>query len=142
MLNRRMRMAAVVFAACALNAPVWAQSSTPMITLDANANGGTTRIAQGTMFAIALPENPSTGYTWKLQPLGVPVVGLIGDRYVPASGETQPGEGGTRVMTFAALSPGTAVIDLAQQRQLDEASPPTQTFKVTITVASDDDEGQ
>ena len=141
MLNRRTIFAAILMALCGLGGPVWAQSSTPMITLDANANGGTTRIAQGTMFAIALPENPSTGYTWKLQPLGVPAVGLIGERFVPASGEGQPGEGGTRVMTFATLSPGTAVIDLTLRRLGDETSPPTQTFQVTITVASDADGG-
>lgn len=137
MLNRRMIIAAFVIAACSLSGPVPAQQATPVITLDAAADGGSTTIAVGTMFAIALPENPSTGYSWKLQPLGVPVVGIIGDRFVPETTEPKAGAPGTRTMTFAALSPGTAVLVLTLQRPWEDASPPSQTFKVTITVASD-----
>ncbi len=111
-----------------------AQTETPTITLDASANGGSTTIVPGAVFAVSLAENPSTGYTWQLQPLGEVVVGVIGDRFVPESGDLRLGAGGRRVITFAALTPGTETLILRRLRSGEVTAAPSDTFSVTITV--------
>lgn len=137
MLTRRMLMACAVL--LAVSGSAFAQPASPTITLDAAANGGSTTIAAGTMFAIALPENPSTGYTWKQQPSPIPVVGIVGDRFVPETNEPKAGAPGTRIMTFAALKPGTETIMLTLGRAWEDTAPPTETYKVTITVSAGHD---
>lgn len=139
MLNRWRMMVAALLTVCGLAGSASAQTAAPTITLDAAANGGSTIVAPGTLFAVSLPENPSTGYTWQLQPLAVPVVGVIGDRFVPeTSSELRPGAGEHRLISFAALTPGTANLVLRLQRPGGAMASPSDTFSVTITVTPAD----
>lgn len=74
---------------------------------------------RGTVFSIAVFENPTTGYLWSssLSSGSEPTVALVSTNYVqdPAP-DGMVGVGGTRYFTFQALDSGRAVITLLYQR--------------------------
>ncbi len=100
-------------------------------------NGTTITVARDGEVAVALPSNPSTGYSWAVVPPEPTNLELIGEpRFVPA-GSTTPvvGAGGTEVFTFKATSKaGTSTLTLAYNRPFTPTAPPEKTFKVTVEV--------
>ncbi len=105
------------------------------VQLDQSADGTTVEIASGGKLIIALPSNPTTGYSWAVVD---PTGGLTqqGDpAFVPA-GSTQPvvGAGGTEVFTFTAGDQGEYKLGLAYARSFEPTTTPDQTFSVTVTV--------
>ena len=92
-----------------------------MRELDASNDGQTISLSVGEHFALSLPENPTTGFRWKLTGDGTPVCKLTGDDFERASGAV--GAGGTRRWTFVAERAGDADIALAHQRAWGGAAP-------------------
>ncbi|MHB1314835.1 MAG: protease inhibitor I42 family protein [Christensenellales bacterium] len=97
---------------------------------------GETKISAkaGEKFTIRLPENPTTGYAWSVKISDETVVKLDKDDYEATPTDTViVGSGGQRVLTFAALSKGTAAITLAYERSFEKDSAiETIIFDVTV----------
>ena len=93
--------------------------------------GDAITVATGDHFVIALPANPSTGYSWTSG--DDPDVTFVSSRQVPAGG--QPGASGTQELTFRATGRGTSTLELAYARSFEPGVPPTETatFAVTVT---------
>ena len=105
------------------------------VQLTQSDTGGMVKLAKGGTLIVALPSNPTTGYSWAVVSDLPGTLHQEGEpRYVPA-GSTQPvaGAGGTEVFTFAAMEKGNATLELAYGRPF-ENSAPRQTFSIEVAV--------
>lgn len=75
----------------------------------------------GETFTVKLDENPTTGYQWSYAVSDENVVALSKDEYAAdrTAGDIE-GAGGQRVLTFKALSKGTAAIDMVYERSWEK----------------------
>jgi inhibitor of cysteine peptidase len=99
-------------------------------------NGHTVTVAKGGTVIVALPSNPSTGFSWAVIPPQPAQLELHGEpKYVPTVSTTPVvGAGGTEILTFEAKSTGTATLRLGYARPFEPGVPPEKTFEVTVTV--------
>jgi len=92
-------------------------------------------------FSIKIESNPTTGYSWALQPLKEEEKNLVKfkEQKVEEPGE-KPGEQRLlgaptyEIFTFEALAPGEAVIQLHYRRPWEKDVPPIQKHKVMVTI--------
>jgi inhibitor of cysteine peptidase len=88
----------------------------------------------GQFFVIALDSNPTTGFSWSLDPTPPPsVVVLVTSRYQPPA-PVRPGAGGTQRLTFHAVGPGQTTITLNYARPWERDTPPARTVQFQVTV--------
>ncbi|HVN56198.1 MAG TPA: protease inhibitor I42 family protein [Anaerolineaceae bacterium] len=104
------------------------------ISIDQSENGETVPARVGDTIQVRLPENPSTGYLWKLASEVEPALRLISSDYTSPQ-TSAPGARGTRVYLFKAVQPGEAVIELEHKRPW-EAGAGANRFAVHIEVQS------
>ncbi|QLH43078.1 MAG: protease inhibitor I42 family protein [Coxiellaceae bacterium] len=88
-------------------------------------------------FIIALPSNPSTGYSWKIKSYPQQQLKLIKQAYVPPKKQLIGG-GGTETWLFsvkpsAFKNPGSGQIELIYQRPWENIPVKTQIFKIKIS---------
>ncbi|MDO9711336.1 protease inhibitor I42 family protein [Paracraurococcus lichenis] len=102
-----------------------------MTSLDERANGDTVTITPGARLVLALPENPTTGYRWRLLAAGAPVLQLLDQGFTP--GPPRPGAGGTHHWAWQAAQPGEAALRLDHARSWGE-EPPVRQFTLTVRV--------
>jgi inhibitor of cysteine peptidase len=89
-------------------------------------------VVQGSRVLLRLPENPSTGYRWELEPFEGNALKLQADTYQPPSIMT-PGAGGVRVIDFLSQSSGTVLLRLRLRRPWDPEDV-AKAFEVTVHV--------
>jgi inhibitor of cysteine peptidase len=94
-------------------------------------SGSTIDLGVGEALELRLPETPTTGYRWQLEPIEGLAVD-IQDTFVP--GGTAAGAGGERVLVLTPLAPGRADVRLALRRSWEPPSSATGRFTVTIVV--------
>lgn len=131
-----LRMVVVGLALAASGVNVAAQAApvaTPVdepIIVGTDGNGQSQTLTVGQELAVALPDNPSTGYVWRLSPINQ---GVLHQEGAPQfRGENpMPGAAGTSVWTFTAAGPGTTTVTLTAVRA---GSAPAQTFTEKIIV--------
>ncbi|GIW08019.1 MAG: hypothetical protein KatS3mg060_2824 [Dehalococcoidia bacterium] len=112
------------------DSPAWDSPTAPTFTDPAQP----IEVRTGQFFAIALQSNPTTGFSWQLDPTPSPaVVVLVTSRYQPPS-QGRPGAGGTQLMTFHAVGPGQATITLNYARPWEQGTPPARTVQFHVTV--------
>ena len=102
-----------------------------MTEIDEAADGTTVRLAPGTELRLTLPENPTTGYRWRITAEAAPVLRPQEDAYAP--GASMPGAGGQHRWTWQAAQPGEAALRLDYARPW-ETGPAARQFAVTIRV--------
>lgn len=92
-------------------------------------------------FSIKIESNPTTGYSWALQPLKEEEKKLVKfkEQKVEEPGEDSRGQrllGAPtyEIFTFEALAPGEAVIRLHYRRPWEKDVPPIQKHKVMVTI--------
>jgi len=68
----------------------------------------------GAVIELRLPENPTTGFRWRLAAAGEPVCMLAGDAFTPAG--KKPGQSGTHVWRFQITAAGEAKIEMHSRR--------------------------
>jgi inhibitor of cysteine peptidase len=96
-------------------------------------SGSTIEAGVGDEITISLEGNPTTGYTWNvLQPRNADVVAFE-DRDYEAESDLA-GAPGTEELTFEAVAPGEATIELGYFRPW-EPDQVERTFTVTVTVS-------
>jgi inhibitor of cysteine peptidase len=99
-------------------------------------DGAKVGLANGGTLIVALPSNPSTGFSWSVGEQSSPRLELQGEpQYVPP-GSTTPvvGAAGTQVFTFKAIAAGTATLTLEYRRPFEPGVAPQDEFTVTVEV--------
>jgi inhibitor of cysteine peptidase len=90
---------------------------------------GTIAVSAGETFAVSLPANPTTGYTWQLD---------TESRYLEVEEErynagSAPGAAGVQVFELRARNPGETEVACQYRRPWQEAARETRRFRVEIT---------
>jgi inhibitor of cysteine peptidase len=88
----------------------------------------------GDIFTVRLPENPTTGYTWRLDKDGSPVCSKVGDSFSPPA-NSRMGSPGTHEWRFRAEKPGAATIEMQLSRKWNGNSV-TRSFALRLLVPS------
>jgi len=107
-------------------------SEAAAVTIGPPDAGTTVSVVVGDRIDVALPGNPTTGYTWTLAAVDDTVLASRGEPEFRAD-STLVGSGGTMTLTFDAIAAGTTTIELAYRRPF-ETAPAEDTFTVTIVV--------
>lgn len=92
--------------------------------------GDSIAVANGDEFVVALPANPSTGYSWTAGDDAD--VTNVSSRQV--AGGSQPGAAGTQELTFRATNTGTSTLELAYARSFEPGVPPVKTAQFPVSV--------
>jgi inhibitor of cysteine peptidase len=100
--------------------------------LDESSNGQVVEIPIGETIEIHLPENPTTGFRWRLTGDGSPACNLIRDDFRAPSGP--PGKGGIHAWTFEAMRAGNCDIELRYRRRWETRSDHERTFTIHVRV--------
>jgi inhibitor of cysteine peptidase len=91
------------------------------------------RLARGRIKTIVLPENPSTGYTWKIDEEGSDHLSLLTIvDHGHKRGASMPGAPGERSWTLRARGTGRAVLQLVYQRPWEPA--PVETRRIDVVI--------
>lgn len=104
------------------------------VRLEAGGNGRPVELAVGARLLVALPGNPSTGYTWEVKEGAAPILELVGEPAFTSDDPDLIGAGGTLTLTFRAIQPGTTTLVLVYHRPWETDVEPLDTFSVTVTV--------
>jgi len=97
-------------------------------------NGRHVALAVGERFSLALRQNPTTGYSWRVTSSGEPVIEQEGEpSYVPDG--PQRGGGGTLTYRFRAARTGRAELVLVYARPWEKDVAPAEEFRLTVDVA-------
>jgi inhibitor of cysteine peptidase len=99
------------------------------VVIDETWNNRDTEVAVGDTLKLALSENPTTGYRWRMPDVG-PALRIVGDSYEAPTGG--PGSSGVRRWTLAADKAGAILLQLELKRSWQPN--PAQTFKITVLV--------
>lgn len=95
---------------------------------DQSASGSTVILAGGQALLIELPENPTTGYRWVMQPSS----GLQLDEDTFTPGGPNIGAGGVRRLRLRATAAGKHRVILLQCREWEPASKSIARFDLTV----------
>jgi inhibitor of cysteine peptidase len=86
----------------------------------------------GESFEVRLPENPTTGYQWRLSEVDVAKLEVIRDEFhAPTSPAT--GASGQHVWVFLAQASGASVLRITYLRRWQSASP-AKTFTLDVSI--------
>ena len=101
--------------------------------LTARDGGTSVALKVGDRFEVALPGNPTTGFTWEIAQGAGRVVKQDGaPEFHPD--RSLVGSGGTVTFHLVAAVKGTTVLRLVYHRKWEKDVPPAKTFEVTVTV--------
>jgi inhibitor of cysteine peptidase len=99
--------------------------------LNENDAGKTVEIAVGDALEIILPANPTTGYVWEVNSLGLNVLRLGETNFI---NDTAIGSSGMEVIKFQAIAAGKSTVKLIFHRPFEQNIPPLKTFEVTVII--------
>jgi inhibitor of cysteine peptidase len=115
----------VILLGCARHSP-----AEHVMHLGSSANQTSISLAVGDEVELALPANPTTGYSWAIAECDTAVLKLESENYAQQSQAI--GAGGETTWRFTVIGPGTAALRLEYRRPWEKAAP-AQTFEVTLT---------
>ena len=98
---------------------------------DAN-NGGSVSMQQANTLVVSLAGNPTTGYTWQVDPANALLTQLGDPVYTPASAAI--GASGTQTFRFQPTGAGATTLQMVYRRPWETGVPPAETFSVQVTV--------
>ena len=108
-------------------------TAAPSQAMVSAANAGeSVTLAVGGMLTVALPANPSTGYSWV--PTNTPeFLFQQGQPTFETSGTANNvGAGGTEVLTFKAVAPGSGTLSLDYLRPWETTGTPVKKFTIKV----------
>jgi inhibitor of cysteine peptidase len=97
-------------------------------------SGETISVGVGQHFAVQLPANPTTGFSWQLTADPGGQVQVLGHTYVAATPQ-QIGSGGNELFTFQAVSAGTTTLAFGYSRPWETGVAPAQTATFPVKVS-------
>jgi predicted secreted protein len=96
-------------------------------------SGATVKLHPGDILEIVLSSNPTTGYTWEVQPGSEAVLRLRGEpEFRPDSNVL--GSGGRMTFRFDAVAVGEVPLALLYWRAFEPGVPPLQRFAINVRV--------
>ncbi|MGK8500744.1 protease inhibitor I42 family protein [Nocardia asiatica] len=112
------------------------EAEKPVVRVSAADAGQQRLLPVGQRLVVALPANPSTGYSWSIARIDSSVVKQDGAAdYEPDSAEpVAPGAGGTAVWNFVGIAAGVTSLQMEYTRPWDQGLAPARTFSLTIEV--------
>ena len=102
-----------------------------MLQFTASQSGELAKLPKGETFEISLPENPSTGFRWKITADGEPVAKMTGEDFHPSAAV---GGQGTRCWRFRAVQPGEVEIGMVLQRSWEAPAEQARSFTLRVEV--------
>ncbi|WP_159838466.1 protease inhibitor I42 family protein [Nocardia sp. CY41] len=115
---------------------VTTESADPVVRVGETDDGHQRRLRVGQRLVVALPSNPSTGYSWSITTVDAAVAKQDGeadfepDPAVPVA----PGAGGTSVWSFVGVAVGQTPLTMEYRRPWEQGLEPARTFSLTIEV--------
>lgn len=103
-----------------------------MLHLDESYNEREIELRVGEEFEIRLPENPTTGFRWRLASNGEPACVLQSDFF--ESTDRTPGRGGSHYWRFQAAQVGYGNIDLVYLRSFKQEETPARRFTLHVRI--------
>jgi inhibitor of cysteine peptidase len=103
------------------------------LDLGEDANGKEISLHVSDAVTLRLPENPTTGYTWKVERDGSPVCSKMGDSFTPPR-HSRIGSPGTHEWRFRVQEPGAATIEMRLVRKWNGDSA-TRSFTLRLLVS-------
>jgi inhibitor of cysteine peptidase len=91
------------------------------------------RVDAGEDFFIALPSNPTTGYSWSQSIGDGKIVAYEGNVYQPPATAAM-GAGGNQLFIYHANRTGSTTITFAYARPFEPGEPPAKTTAFSVTV--------
>ncbi|WP_280240447.1 protease inhibitor I42 family protein [Nocardia abscessus] len=108
-------------------------SANPVVRVGVADDGQERRLHVGQRLIVALPANPSTGYSWSIAKVDAAVVKLDGEADFEPD-PVAPGAGGTSVWTFVGAAAGATALTMEYTRPWEQGLEPARTFSLTIEV--------
>ena len=103
------------------------------VSLDEGSNGQTVNLKSGDFLQINLKSDPINGYGWMVERIDPAYLEPTGkDQYTPVGQD--PVAGGTQVLSFKALKPGTTQLGLAYKRSSGEGVSLPKEFRITVDI--------
>ena len=96
-------------------------------------NNRSIKVSLGKGLSVALGENPTTGFTWHLQPGSQDILALESDDYELGAASAVGGSG-IRQFRFRAMAAGKAAIRLRYRRSWEPAEKFTREFALDVSV--------
>lgn len=123
-----------LFAAAALCAALGAGAAAQEARIaDEADNGGTILLRAGQTMTLRLPENPSTGYRWSLEPYDEAMIAVEDGPFRARAGAV--GAGGETSWNVTAKSPGTTTLGLKLWRPWEGDASIVRRFGATLRIA-------
>jgi inhibitor of cysteine peptidase len=94
-------------------------------------NGQSFQLAVGAELRVTLNENPTTGFRWRIQKSGGPVIRPIGDRFEARA--SLPGGSGVHTWCYEAVAGGQTTIEMTYARAW-APNAVAQRFEIRVTV--------
>ncbi len=95
--------------------------------------GALVSLHPGESFDVRLPENPTTGYRWRIAEWDAAQLEVIRDEF-RAPSTPVPGAGGEHDWVFRARASGTSLLRIVYARGWQSASP-ARTFTLNISIS-------
>jgi inhibitor of cysteine peptidase len=103
-------------------------------TTDVAYNGPVKIVKVNKEFIIALPSNPTTGYSWMAH-FDPDYIKLVNSTYIPyPTRHGIVGSGGIQIFLFKAIKPGKTVITMEYQRPWAETVPPIKEARYNVII--------
>jgi len=103
------------------------------LRLGAQDDGRQVELNVGQTLTISLEANPTTGYTWAVQPLEEEILEQVGKpSYKPSA--KRVGAGGTQTFRFRAVAPGKVELRLIYCQPWAKGQKPAKTFTCYVQV--------
>jgi inhibitor of cysteine peptidase len=102
-----------------------------VLRFTASKSGESAEIPKGESFEISLPENPTTGFRWKITATGEPVSTMIGEDFRPG---IAVGGQGIHSWRFRTIQAGESEIAMVLQRSWEAPAKPAKTFALRVVV--------
>ena len=97
----------------------------------ASNTGKSAKLPIGESFEVSLPENPTTGFRWKITAGGEPASTMTDEDFHPG---TRVGSPGVHNWRFKAIQDGESEIRMVLQRSWESPAEPAQTFTLRVIV--------
>lgn len=113
--------------------PVDTYALNVIVALTPAENNSAVALGLGQTLAVALPGNPSTGYSWQVIDNDGQILAQTADA-VSLAPRSVPGAGGVQLFTFEGVAAGEMALNMIYARPWETDTVPANTFALDVTV--------
>jgi len=106
------------------------------VTLTDKDNGSKVQLVPDQKLSVSLESNPTTGYSWRADPLNEQILKQLGEPTFKADTTGLMGAPGVEVFQFQAVGPGSTPLNMAYSRSWETGVKPEKTFSTNVTVTT------